>query len=754
MNAPKDDLPAEFPALDWAQSHFAFDTHEVLTRQAWATTYRLVHGPQTAYLKVLPPAHGQPVLRTQRVAAQFPQQVPPVIAIDAQHGWLLSQPHGGTTLDYDATDEQLMALMLTDARMQAQAARCPELLAGLPASELRTLPARLLAFLAADANAQDDPSLDETDPPGPVQAAYFLGHQSAARYARLLATRMPLIEAHIWLAAELPPTLSHGDLRPPNAAVLPDGQIKLFDWDDATVAPAGWSLHGLFQGCTLASVLMSPNSAVAQRLADRPDAQRLAAYLRALADEGYAELATLQRAVPAAMCAGMMEFVLTFARFPGRANRRAVSHTITSRLSDLLDLADWLASKDPKTARAFAQDYVQQGEARRGRRLLQDQVAKNPDDVNALSEFAQASLDAGDFEVAGEAFEEALPRAAARADLHAGLAHARTAQLRLDEALDHYAKALTLDPQATAVRNGQQRAQTLLNWREQARAPEAMPVLRFTPEESRARAPPHEKVALGAELFETHGVLQVDNAFPVEFIEQLQRAFFERYEPYFHEGDHPDALFLGDKRYMLTVDLDEQFGSDDVLNAPMLMPIIHSVLGSNCVLGAFTAVISLPGSKDQRLHKDHPPLFPDTPWHHTLPPFATQIIVPLIPLDEWSGTTRVYKGTHRTPTDTAEDGAHQDPQVPLGGAVITDYRCAHRGLGNRGQVVRPILTLIYNRPWFRDYKNYGKQPPLRVSDAAYERLSEDARELVDWWREEIKLTTLGRSALLKEPSQA
>jgi hypothetical protein len=41
-----------------------------------------------------------------------------------------------------------------------------------------------------------------------------------------------------------------------------------------------------------------------------------------------------------------------------------------------------------------------------------------------------------------------------------------------------------------------------------------------------------------------------------------------------------------------------------------------------------------------------------------------------------------------------------------------------------------------------------------VSDAAYERLSEDSRELVDWWREELKLTTLGRSALLTAPGGA
>jgi hypothetical protein len=61
--------------------------------------------------------------------------------------------------------------------------------------------------------------------------------------------------------------------------------------------------------------------------------------------------------------------------------------------------------------------------------------------------------------------------------------------------------------------------------------------------------------------------------------------------------------------------------------------------------------------------------------------------------------------------------------------------------------VRPILTLIFNRPWFRDFKNYGKQPPLRLNDGSYEKLPEDLKRLVHWRREELAYEKLRHSLL-------
>jgi hypothetical protein len=71
----------------------------------------------------------------------------------------------------------------------------------------------------------------------------------------------------------------------------------------------------------------------------------------------------------------------------------------------------------------------------------------------------------------------------------------------------------------------------------------------------------------------------------------------------------------------------------------------------------------------------------------------------------------------------------------VGSCLLNDYRCAHQGLGNRSDQVRPILTLIFHRRWFHDFKNYSRQPPLRMTDAAYARLPESMRPLLSVWKE-------------------
>ena len=406
-----------------------------------------------------------------------------------------------------------------------------------------------------------------------------------------------------------------------------------------------------------------------------------------------------------------------------------------------------LSSRDHKLALELADDYERGGDLRRAQGLLQDQAARRPDDLTLLVRLAQLCRRRGDLEQAEQVLRDAIERAPQDASLHAALASVLVERLSLADGRRELEQALVLNPSLSSARAELERVDALEKMREDARLPERMPILRYEVQDAfLARVRP-EQVALGAELFSTYGTLQIDNAFPVDAIERLQKAFFDRYTPYFREDDHPDALRLGDKRYMLTVGMEQPFDDPGLIGAPTVLPIIRKLLGDDCVLGAFTAVISLPGSRDQRLHKDHPALFPNTEWHFKLPCFAAQIIIPLVPLDEFTGTTRFYKGTHKIPTEEAEATGHQDPVVPLGSCLLTDYRCAHRGRGNRSERVRPILTLIYNRPWFHDFKNYGKQPPLRLGDAAYERLPADLKPLVSWWKEERTVVALDQSVL-------
>ena len=47
----------------------------------------------------------------------------------------------------------------------------------------------------------------------------------------------------------------------------------------------------------------------------------------------------------------------------------------------------------------------------------------------------------------------------------------------------------------------------------------------------------------------------------------------------------------------------------------------------------------------------------------------------------------------------------------------------------------------------RDKNVPGKQPPLRLGDAAYERLPADLKPLVAWWKEERTVVALDQSVL-------
>jgi tetratricopeptide (TPR) repeat protein len=727
-------------ALAWAGKRFKFDKAEVLSEAPWATTYRLDGKGQSAYLKLLPAHQAGVTTRTAALARHFEHSTPTVLAHDDSNGWLLSADHGGETMDYDSPDAELTLMARTYAQLQAQAAAQPALLAGFARPDLVALPRQLLAFLSPAAVA---------NPVGPVQAEFFLGAQGAAHAHRLLLGCTELLQDFIRPALELAPTVVHGDLRPPNAAVVrtDDGKrCVLFDWDDAVVGPAGMSLHGLFEGCTRPIALLS-GSAMAKAAAHTPAAKTLNAYVTALAQGGYASRATLKRLLPASICAGMIQFILSFARFPGGSTDDDIRVTLRDRITDLLDLCDLLASREPALARQRAAAYEASGDLRRAQGLLQDLAARNPTDVDLLMRLGRVSQQQDETDMATMVLQEATRIAPKNDVAWLLLGSVQLQKLDLQAAGRSLKRALALKPNCADIQAALARKTDIEAMRKAAAHPKKIPVLRYGAEDAASGQARPEFAALGTEFFNQYGALQIDNAFPVEMIQRLQKVFFERYSAYFQDDNHPDALRVGDKRYMLTVDIKEPFDDPRLLGPATVLPMIQQILGDECVLGAFTAVISLPGSRDQRIHKDHPALFPDTESHFSVPSFTAQIIIPLVELDANTGTTRVFKGSHKVHTEDCERLGYQDPVVPLGSCLLIDYRCAHRGIGNRSQQVRPILTLIFNRPWFHDYANYGKQPPLRLDSAAFEAMPGHVKPLLAWWKEEQAVARLDQAAL-------
>ena len=50
------------------------------------------------------------------------------------------------------------------------------------------------------------------------------------------------------------------------------------------------------------------------------------------------------------------------------------------------------------------------------------------------------------------------------------------------------------------------------------------------------------------------------------------------------------------------------------------------------------------------------------------------------------------------------------PLLELGDALVYDQRTIHRGTANISSESRPLLYLLYKRPWYHETINFGEEP--------------------------------------------
>jgi uncharacterized protein YecA (UPF0149 family) len=62
--------------------------------------------------------------------------------------------------------------------------------------------------------------------------------------------------------------------------------------------------------------------------------------------------------------------------------------------------------------------------------------------------------------------------------------------------------------------------------------------------------------------------------------------------------------------------------------------------------------------------------------------------------------------------------------------MLVDYRTMHAGLANMSDRVRPILYLVYERPWFFDYGNHMRRIPLDMPLERYNAAPASLRPLL------------------------
>ena len=227
------------------------------------------------------------------------------------------------------------------------------------------------------------------------------------------------------------------------------------------------------------------------------------------------------------------------------------------------------------------------------------------------------------------------------------------------------------------------------------------------------------------DLFAENGVLLIKNLFSQDLITKLNQSFFQQYNAYFEDKDHADALEVGVKRKMLTLNFQAPFNNPNLYGNPLLMYLMKALLGKDFILGSFGAVIALPGAEQQHIHQDHPALFEDEALDLKLPSFAITVVVPLIDLTPATGSTQVWKGSHRfSPSEELEDKYSSVPFVPTGSCYLMDYQLWHGGTPNISHQVRPLLYIVYYRSWFQETVNYEKQARVSITPSEYQKIPE------------------------------
>ena len=147
-----------------------------------------------------------------------------------------------------------------------------------------------------------------------------------------------------------------------------------------------------------------------------------------------------------------------------------------------------------------------------------------------------------------------------------------------------------------------------------------------------------------------------------------------------------------------------------------IWPQVRAALGEDAVLRRRGLVVGLPGASDQAYHADAPRVPPEVWAEHesatrTQPAHSLVVFLPLCDLNEANGPTAFLPGSHQRWTSDALEAEADAPgsstagapaimDVHAGDAIIFDSRTQHAGGANRSKHARPILYLVFARPWF------------------------------------------------------
>jgi hypothetical protein len=230
-----------------------------------------------------------------------------------------------------------------------------------------------------------------------------------------------------------------------------------------------------------------------------------------------------------------------------------------------------------------------------------------------------------------------------------------------------------------------------------------------------------ETASRASAAFDEHGCVLLRGAFAPAIVEAMHRDYLAQFGSLDwtgmqREADKPPPnrfLRVGGARYDITLRMTGAFGKPEVFANGLLLKFLGRLLGDNFHLSNFTTVVSHPGASMQHSHRDHDHLFFNPGVGPNLPVYAVNVAVPLIDVDVRTGPTAVWLGSHRLAQGVAvENDSMTVCELRRGDLMLLDYRTLHTGLPNASRQARPIVYMVYARPWFFDQNNHVSRIPL------------------------------------------
>ncbi len=228
--------------------------------------------------------------------------------------------------------------------------------------------------------------------------------------------------------------------------------------------------------------------------------------------------------------------------------------------------------------------------------------------------------------------------------------------------------------------------------------------------------------------FHRDGFLVIRDVFEPQRAAELL-VHLQRLHPEYVGGDLPDDHFeVGDRRFTAPLRYAPPFDCADFVTHPLVDAMLGAILGEKYVLEAFGVISSLPGAEVQHVHRDGGALFRDSGLDGLLPASAVSVAMPLVDMNETSGMTVFWPGSHRQ-AERDQDAPGIPAEAPVGSLMFWDFRTFHNGMANRGDAARPFLYLSTCRPFWIDHLNFvpGKNAKLLASRTSIDALDERAR---------------------------